>query len=141
MKLCHRRSVASMLLVIHLGACATWRPSPVPPRQLIEQEQPSSVRVTLASGEVVTLEDPRMTGDSIAGLIGGGFVNDVYTDAELVAAVASRDVASMELRGFSAGRTFAAVALGAAAVVGVAILIIALSLPRCEAGGSVGPCR
>lgn len=141
MRLRRCRPVASLLLVMHVSACATWRPSPAPPRQLIEQEQPSSVRLTLTSGEVVTLQDPSMTSDSIVGLVGGGFVDGVFTDVEFVVAVASRDVVSMEVRRLSAGRTFAAVVLGGVALVGVAMVIFIVSLPRCEAGGNVGPCR
>jgi hypothetical protein len=59
-----------------------------------------------------------MVNDSIVGLIAGGFVNGAFVDNEVEAAVASRDVASMEVRRVSAGNTLVLVALGSAALFG-----------------------
>ena len=52
-----RRVIAALLLVL-LTACHSWRPTTVSPQQLIPEEQPSLVRVTLIDGETVTVRDP-----------------------------------------------------------------------------------
>ena len=88
-----RRVIAALLMVL-LTACYSWRPTTVSPQTLIPAEQPSSVRVTLRSGEVVTFQSPTMRSDSIVGA----------TDAS-VAAVASRDVSLFEVRRVSVGKT------------------------------------
>ena len=88
-----RRVIAALLLVL-LTACHSWQPTTVSPQQLIAEERPSSVRATLTSGRTITVEDPTMRNDSIVG----------YTDAG-VAAVASRDVRLLEVRGVDVGQT------------------------------------
>ena len=88
-----RRFIGALLMVL-LTACQTWRPTTVSPQTLIAAERPSSVRVTLTSGDVVTVQSPTMRNDSIVGA----------TDAS-VAAVASRDVGLFEVRRFSVGKT------------------------------------
>ena len=50
MRLRRCRPLALSLLVVHLGACATWQPSTVSPRQLIEEERPPSIRVIRHDG-------------------------------------------------------------------------------------------
>ena len=62
-----RRVIAALLLVL-LTACHSWRPTTVSPQQLIPEEQPSLVRVTLIDGETVTVRDPTMRNDSIVGV-------------------------------------------------------------------------
>ena len=66
MKLRRYRPVAIVLLVLHLGACTTWRPSPVGPRQLIEEERASPIRFTRPDGTSVVVRNPRIRNDSIA---------------------------------------------------------------------------
>ena len=68
MRLRRYRPMALVLLVLHLGACTTWRPATVSPQQLIREEQPSSVRITLTSGETITVIDPIVRNDSIGGI-------------------------------------------------------------------------
>ena len=74
------------------------------------------MRVTLATGGRVTIENPTVRNDSIVGVTGA----DV--------GVASRDVRSLEVRRFSVGNTVGLV-LGTAVVVGgVGFLILLSSL-------------
>lgn len=68
------RPLALLLLVLHLGACSSWRPTTVPPRQFIEEERPSRVRITTLDGNQVVLEVPTIVNDSI-----------VFTTVEVVA--------------------------------------------------------
>ena len=90
-----RRFIAALLMVL-LTACHSWRPTTVSPQQLIPEEQPSLVRVTLIDGETVTVRDPTMRNDSIVG------VRDA--DEALMTSpvgVASRDVRLLEVRRLS----------------------------------------
>ena len=90
-----RRVIAALLMVL-LTACHSWEPTTISPQQLIPEDQPSSVRVTLLNGETVTVGNPTMRSDSIVGATG---------DAD-VAAVASRDVRLLEVLRFNAAKTF-----------------------------------
>ncbi len=90
-----RRVIAALLLVL-LTACQSWRPTTVSPQQLIPEERPSSVRVTLTNGETVTVRDPTMRNDSIVGVtdaVGALMTRPV--------GVASRDVRLLEVRRLS----------------------------------------
>ena len=107
-----RRVVAALLLVL-LTACHSWQPTTVSPQRLIAEDQPSSVRLMLINGDTVTVENATLRNDSIVGATDAG-----------AAAVASRDVRSVEVRSFSAGKTFGVVGLLAA--VGIGIYFIAL---------------
>jgi hypothetical protein len=53
------------MLALFLSACSTWRPIPVSPREFIEQERPSHVRVTRPDGATEVLQDPSIQNDSI----------------------------------------------------------------------------
>ncbi len=119
-----RRVIAALLLVL-LTACHSWQPTTVSPQGWTPEERPSSVRVTLATGETVTVENPTVRNDSIVGV----------TDASV--GVASRDVRSLEVRRFSVGKTIElglGIAAGLAAVAAVVILI-ACSGGDCVYGG------
>ena len=105
----HRyRPVALLMLVLHLTGCYSWRTTTASPAQLIVDEQPSTVRVTLTDGTQRTLPDPTVRNDSISG-------------------VALSDVRAVEVRSFSTGKTLGlivGVPLGLAAVGVVYLLIV-----------------
>ncbi len=97
-----RRVIAALLLVL-LTACQSWRPTTVSPQQLISEEMPSLVRVTLTNGETVTVTEPTIRNDSIVGVtepVGA------LTRSGAVG-VAARDVHVLEMRGFSVTKTIA----------------------------------
>ena len=117
-----RRVIAALLLVLPT-ACYSWRPTTVSPQQLIPEEQPSSVRATLASGEVITVRDPTMRNDSIVGNSDAGSV-----------AVASRDLRLFEVRRVNVEGTIGLVALSTAvlaAVVSIFIYCKGVDPPAC----------
>jgi len=62
-----RRPVGVLVAGLALTSCATWQPTTVPAPQVIEEEHPSSVRLTLSSGERVILDQPEARADSIVG--------------------------------------------------------------------------
>ena len=59
-----RRVIAALLLVL-LNACYSWRTTTISPAQLIAEEEPSIVRVTLTDGRQLTLRDPTIRNDSL----------------------------------------------------------------------------
>ena len=107
-----RRAIAALLIVL-LTACHSWRRTSASPQQLISEEGPSSVRVTLSSGQVITFQNPLMINDSIVGMTESG-----------LAGTASRDLRLLEVRRFSAGRTIGLVGLTAAAVAAVGFIAL-----------------
>ena len=111
------RQVIATLLLVLLTACHSWRPTTVSPQQLISDERPSSVLVTLMSGEVVAFQSPTMRNDSIVGFTGSS-----------VEAVASRDVRLLEVRRFSVGKTIVVVPLIVVGVAAVAFIVLINSL-------------
>ena len=113
------RRVTAALLVVLLTACHSWRPAAASPQWLIPAEQPSSVRVTLTGGEVVTLRSPTMRSDSIIGVLGGAVV-----------AVASSDVGWVEVRRFSIWKTIGLVYASSAVASAMGLLA-----PRSECVG------
>lgn len=69
MSLRRYRPVAVLLVALHLNACTTWQAATVSPRELVERDQPSSVRVTRLDGRQSVLRDPYITNDSIVGWV------------------------------------------------------------------------
>ncbi len=94
-----RRVIAALLLVL-LTACYSWQPTTVSPQQLIPEEQPSSVRVTLMNDETVTVRDPTMRNDSIVGATDAG-----RALTRRAVGVASRDVRLLEVRRLSVSKS------------------------------------
>ncbi len=114
-----RRVIAALLLLL-LTACYSWQPTTPSPQGWTPEEQPSSVRVTLATGGTVTIENPTVRNDSIVGDTG--------------LAVASRDVGLLEVRRFSVGNTVGLVIL---IPVGVAEALVVVILIACSGGDCV----
>ena len=108
------------LLAFLLSACHSWQPTTVHPREWAPDEHPSSARVTLTSGDAVTIMHPSTRSDSIVGL----GVASGTTDTTAVG-VALQDVGLVEVRRFSVGRTVGlAVASFGTMMVGFVLLIV-----------------
>ena len=86
-----RRVIAALLLVV-LNACYSWRTTTFSPAQLIAEEEPSIVRVTLTDGRQLTLRDPTIRNDSL-----------VHENGR--APVVLSDVSAVELWHFSVAKT------------------------------------
>ena len=114
-----RRVVATLLLAL-LAGCHSWQPTTVSPGALVSEERPLSVRLTLAGGEIVTVNDPIMRNDSIISVEEGQVG---------VIGVPTRDINSLEVRRFHAGKTIGFVA---------ATVAIALGWARVATGSSGG---
>jgi len=87
------RPVAALMFVLHLGACSTWRPVTVSPRQFIEEEQPDRIRVW-QDARATELRDPRIGGDTLTSMVPNERGKIALTDITLI-----------EVRRFSYGRT------------------------------------
>lgn len=59
------RTHALVLLALYMQACASWAHSSDTPRRLIEDERPSSVRITNTDETQQVVPRPAMQGDSI----------------------------------------------------------------------------
>ena len=119
MKPRRHRPVALLLLVLHLGACTSWRPIPVSPREYIETEEPANIRITTSDGETAVVPRPTIANDSIQGNICELMVAEageqVCTETSETRRYALADVTDWQVRREGSART-----LGI--VVGLAIL-------------------
>jgi len=90
-----RRPTVVAVLVCFLPACTVWQVQPgITPQQLIAARQPDAVRVTLPDRSQIVLDQPRITGDSVAGIVAG-------RDSS----VAASNVTQVAIRQISGGRT------------------------------------
>ena len=73
-----RRPIACALLLWYLAACTTWHVEKgVSPSQLISTKHPTAVRLNLADGSRMVLLEPRIAGDSLAGVSRNGAPSSV----------------------------------------------------------------
>ena len=100
-----RRFVATLLLVL-LAGCHSWQPTTVSPGALVSEERPSAVRLILADGEIVTVNDPVMRNDSIISVEEGQV------------GVPTREISSFEVRRFHARKTIGFVVVTVAIALG-----------------------
>jgi hypothetical protein len=100
------RTVCVALFLTQLTACMTWRPVPATPDPQAGTEPIARARLRLRSGAELSLRDVSVRSDSALGYTG---------NPRERRAVPMADVASIERRQFSVGRT-AGLVLGAVAV-------------------------
>ena len=109
MSLRRYRPMAVLLLALHVQACTAWQPSTVRPPQLIEEEEPSQVRITRTDGGRVTIQSPWVRADAI---VGRGVRGSPRPWEERSVVVS--DIRQIETRRFSPGKTVGLFFLGAA---------------------------
>jgi hypothetical protein len=63
------RFVMLLALVSFLSACHKWVPLEPPVAQALAEEEPGTARVTLANGRQIVFKEPRVSGDSLTGLV------------------------------------------------------------------------
>lgn len=93
--------LALSVLVLLTSGCHAWRVEAAAPREVIELQQPRAVRVTDQDG-AVTVEWPRVSGDSITGIVRG---------RDGARGVPLREVQTIELSRLSPERTAGAIGL------------------------------
>ena len=115
-----RRVIAALLLVLLTG-CYSWRPTTISPAQLIAEEEPSTVRVTLRDGTQLTLGDPTIRNDSIVGEDG---------EAQVVVS----DVFRLELRQLNVTKTVVVGIFVAPVVLAVVLVVACVESDDCLEG-------
>jgi hypothetical protein len=81
-----RRFIACVLLPCYLVACTSWKTQEVSPQQVIGEEQPDWVKVTLTNGSQRVIDQPTVSGDTLSGLSDTGTpVHIPLADVEHVA--------------------------------------------------------
>ena len=64
-----RRILSCILLPAYLSSCVTnWEVQRASPEQVVEEEQPSQIRVTTTDHSEIVLDEPRVSGDTLIGL-------------------------------------------------------------------------
>ena len=94
------RAVLMLFLVLNLTACQTWQSvslDAISPDQLIEEDRPDRVRVTMQDRTQMELERPAVDGDELVAPASG-------------VSVPLADILRLEVRGFSFIRTVLPVA-------------------------------
>ncbi len=77
----HPRSIAWVFLVACPPACSSWKVSTVPPQQLLANEHPAKIRITLADSSKVVLSQPELVEDTLVGQSGDHQMRVVTADA------------------------------------------------------------
>ena len=64
-----RRVLSCILLPAYLSSCVTnWEVQRASPEHVVEEEQPSQIRVTTMAHSEIVLDEPRVSGDTLIGL-------------------------------------------------------------------------
>ncbi len=117
-----RRLTCCLLLPAFLAGCSSWYVQEVGPQQLITEDQPGKIRVTLTDGSQVVLEQPRVSGDTLMGRIASKGVTpsgEMFVSEQM--SIPLSDVADVAIQKTDAGKTTALI-LGTVVVVGAAVV-------------------
>lgn len=95
-----RRGLALSLTLLLLGGCKSWHPVPGDPAQVLTDQRPATVRVTDASGRLVTVRHPVVRNDSIV-----TSDTDVMGQPLRAEGVAGTEVGQVSVQRFSPVRT------------------------------------
>ncbi len=113
-----RRLTCCLLLPAFLAGCSSWYVQEVSPQQLVTEEQPEKIRVTLADGSQLELQLPRVSGDTLMGYeVRGRRYSGQQVNIPL------SDVTDVAIQRTDAGKTTALI-FGMVLVVGAAVLVV-----------------
>lgn len=104
-----RRVLSALLLTIYLPACHEWQVRDVAPAELVDHQHPAAIRVTRMDSSQVTVDQPRVAGDSIVG-----------SSHDLRVAVAVADISRVAVRRTDALATAVLILSIAGVIIGVA---------------------
>jgi len=99
-----RRQIVSGVLALALPACTSWQVGTPTPADYVSTKHPDLVRVTRTDGSRFDLRSPKVEGDSLVGLVGGGFAPG---DSTRYSSVLLSDVQSVESQHAETGATLA----------------------------------
>ena len=85
-----RRILSCILLPAYLSSCTAWHVQSASPEQVVEEGQPSQIRVTTIGHSEVILDVPRVSEDNLIGLGHGtvSWAGSVYAVSDTGAALA-----------------------------------------------------
>lgn len=112
-----RRLVAVVVLPMYLAACTSWQVQEVAPAQMLEEEQPTEVRVTRTDGSAFVLENPQVSGDTLSGVRDG-----------LQMSISLSTVDAIAVRKSDTGKTIGVAFLSVVLVAGAVALIVYLDV-------------
>ncbi len=135
-----RRVLSSILLPVYLSSCTSWQVQSVSPEQVVEQEQPSQVRVTTTGQSEVVLAAPRVSGDHLLGLgdRNVSWAGSIYAVSDTGSAleIPLADISHVALKKTDATKS---VLLGLGIVAGIIVAGAALYVISCDDFGA-GDC-
>ena len=118
------RILSCILLPAYLSSCVTnWEVQRASPEQVVEEEQPSQIRVTTTDHSEIVLDEPRVSGDTLIGLVRDlSSYGSIYAAADRAAAVEIplADISHVAINKIDAEKSMK-LGLG---VVGVAFLVM-----------------
>ena len=106
-----RTTVTATLIVAILTSCTAWKPETMAPDRYIRMHDPEAVWVQLHDGSTMNIGRPRVVGDSLRGIVAGGYRN-----------VALKDVTQFRAEEPSKNRTAIAVTAAVLAAAGLVYL-------------------
>jgi len=118
-----RRILSCILLPAYLSSCTAWHVQSASPAQVVQEEQPSRIRVTTTSDSVVILQEPGVLGDTLVGFVKRDFSGAPDTASALKIPLA--DISHVALHKTNAGKS---VLLGLGIVVGLVVVLSAAAL-------------
>ncbi len=121
-----RRVLSSILLPVYLSSCTSWQVPPVSPEQAITEDQPSKIRVTLSDSSRFEMEQPRMVGDTLRGLVEGE-ANDSLVERDVLLA----DIATLRVRKTDVTKS---ILLPLGIVAGVFVVLVVVAVVVCDDG-------
>ena len=123
-----RRILSCILLPAYLSSCTAWHVQSASPAQVVQEEQPSRVRVTtIGHSDPVILLEPRVSGDTLVGFVKRDFSGAPDTASALKIPLA--DISHVALHKTNAGKS---VLLGLGIVVGMLVVSVALVAATCD---------
>lgn len=122
-----RRILSCILLPAYLSSCTAWHVQSASPAQVVQEEQPSRIRVTTTSDSVVILQEPRVSGDTLIGFVKRNFSGGTDTASALKIPLA--DISHVALHKTNAGKS---VLLGLGIVVGLVAVISVVYVATCN---------
>ena len=126
-----RRILSCILLPAYLSSCTAWHVQSASPAQVVQEEQPSRVRVTtIGRSDPVILLEPRVSGDTLVGFVKRDFSGAPDTASALKIPLA--DISHVALHKTNAGKS---VLLGLGIVVGLVAVMVAVVAATCDPQG------
>ena len=123
------RLVAVVLAGTFPSACMTWRTQPLQAERFPSADDKQTIRLTLTSGDTMTVRAPVITGDSLIGLRSQpGFPDSLYRISVPLAGIRRAEVKESAAQ-FDVGAEPGALVVIALAAVAVVALLVALVKP------------